>query len=43
MWLVWTTGLLLVAGLTYLPYALWSMNRPSGSSLQSPPLHSAEY
>jgi hypothetical protein len=33
MWLVWTTGLLLVAGLTYLPYALWSMNRPSGSSV----------
>jgi hypothetical protein len=33
MWLVWTTGLLLVAGLTYLPYALWSTNRPSGSSV----------
>ena len=33
IWLIWTVGILLVAGLTYLPYALWSMNKPSGSSI----------
>jgi hypothetical protein len=33
IWLIATTFLLLLATLAYVPYALWSMNRPSGSSL----------
>ncbi len=33
IWLVWTAGMLLVAALSYLPYAFWSTSRPSGSSI----------
>jgi hypothetical protein len=43
VWLVGTAGLLLAAGLAYVPYVLWSTDRPSGSSVPGLVYGSAGY